>query len=231
MIQAMTWPLPDRLVAGAIARRGRLEVFDRLEPARTALLVIDMQRAWTQPEGPMHTPTTAAIIPAINTLAAALRARGGLVAWIQHSNAPPGDPLYWATYYDNFIRPEKRARSLATLAPGTPLHALDPRLDTREEDARVPKYRFSAFTRNPADPEAMLRARGIDTVIVSGVATNICCESTARDAMMRDFRVFMPQDAVTASDPEAHFAGLASLLQVFADVRPAAALAELITVG
>ena len=224
----MTWPLPDRLVAGAIARRGRLEVFDRVEPARMALLVVDMQRAWTDPAGPMHTPGTAAIIPAINALAAALRARGGLVAWIRHSNAPPGDPLYWATYYDNFLRPERRARSLATLAPGAPLHALDPRLDIHAQDAQLLKYRFSAFTRNPADPETMLRARGIDTVIVAGVATNICCESTARDAMMRDFRVFMPHDAVTAPDREAHEAGLASVLQVFADIRPAAALAALI---
>ena len=225
----MTWPLPDRLAAAAIARRGRLEVFDRIEPARTALFVIDMQRAWTDPEGPMYTPGTAAVIPAINALAATLRARGGLIAWVQHSNAPPGDPLYWATYYDNFVRPERRARSLATLAPGAPLHALDPRLDAWPGDARLLKYRFSAFTRCPADPETMLRTRGIDTVIVAGVATNICCESTARDAMMRDFRVFMPHDAVTAADRESHEAGLASVLQVFADIRPAASLAALIT--
>ncbi len=154
-------------------------------------------------------------------------ARGGLVAWIQHSNAPPGDPLYWATFYDNFIRPERRAASLATLAPGAPLHALDPRLDTHAEDLRFRKYRFSAFTRNPEDPEALLRARGIDTVVVAGVATNICCESTARDAMMRDFRVFMPHDAVTAGDAEAHGAGLLAVAQVFADIRPVEALLRL----
>jgi ureidoacrylate peracid hydrolase len=193
--------------------------------------VIDMQRAWTRPEGPMHTPTTRDIVPAINRLAAALRARGGRVVWVQHSNAPPGSPLYWSTYYDNFIAPARRAASLATLAPGSALHALEPSLDACEEDERLLKYRFSAFTRNPADPEAKLRAAGIDTVIVAGVATNICCESTARDAMMRDFKVFMPHDAVTASTPDQHFAGLGSVMQVFADIRPTGALLALLDSG
>lgn len=224
----MTWPLPDEIVARATARRGRIEVFDRIDPHRTALLVIDMQLAWTRPEGPMHTPSTQDIVPAINRLAAVLRDRGGQVVWVQHSNAPPDSPLYWATYYDNFISAARRAASLRTLSPGSPLHALEPRLDVQPGDRRLLKYRFSAFTNNPSDPEAILREAGIDTVIVAGVATNICCESTARDAMMRDFKVFMPHDAVTAQTPDQHFAGLGSVMQVFADVRPAAALVDLI---
>lgn len=223
----MPWPLPDIVLENARARRGRLEVFDAIDPARCALLVVDMQLAWTSTEGPMHVPDAAAIVPGINALAASLRARGGLVAWIQHSNAPPGSPLHWETFYANFVRPERRAASLRTLAPGAPLHALDPALDVRDGDLRLRKYRFSAFTRNPEDPEALLRARGIDTVVVAGVATNICCESTARDAMMRDFRVFMPHDAVTARDAEAHGAGLLAVAQVFADIRPVEALLRL----
>jgi ureidoacrylate peracid hydrolase len=224
----MTWPLPDELVARAVARRGRLEVFERIEPRRTALLVIDMQVAWTRPEGPMHVPTTQDIVPAINRLAASLRERGGRVVWVQHGNAPPDSPLYWATYYDNFIGPARRAASLRTLSPDSPLHALEPRLETHPADQRLLKYRFSALTNNPSDPEGMFRRAGIDTIIVAGVATNICCESTARDAMMRDFKVFMPHDAVTASTPDQHFAGLGSVMQVFADVRPTDALVDLI---
>ncbi|MFO0292934.1 MAG: isochorismatase family protein [Rhodospirillales bacterium] len=224
----MTWPLPDSVLANARARRGRLEVFDSIDPARSALLVIDMQLAWTAPEGPMHIPGARSLVPGINALAAALRARGGLVAWVQHSNAPPGAPLHGETFYATFIRPERREASLRTLAPGAPLHALDPALDLRDGDLRLRKYRFSAFTRNPEDPEALLRARGIDTVVVAGVATNICCESTARDAMMRDFRVFMPHDAVTAGSAEAHGAGLLAVAQVFADIRPVAALLRLL---
>ena len=104
-----------------------------------------------------------------------------------------------ASFLSQAIAPWRRAASLRTLAPGAPLHALDPALDVRECDLRLRKYRFSAFTRNPEDPEALLRARGIDTVVVTGVATNICCESTARDAMMLDFRVVMVADCCALS--------------------------------
>ena len=104
-------------------------------------------------------------------------------------------------------------------------------IDVQAGDQTLLKYRFSAFTNNPSDLEGALRRQGIDTVIVAGVATNICCESTARDAMMRDFKVFMPHDAVTAATPDQHFAGLGSVMQVFADVRPTDALVGLIETG
>jgi len=223
--------LPAELVAPALRRRGRLAVFDRLVPARSALLVIDMQRAWTDPAGPLHIPGTAALIGRINRLAAALRAAGGWVVWVQHTSAPPGAPEHWGLYYENFLSPARRAASLAMFAAGAPLHALDPRLDIRPADARLPKFRFSAFMRNPADPEAMLRARGIDTLVIAGVATDLCCESTAREAMLRDFRVFMPHDAVDAASRAAHLAALGSVLQVFADVRPTAEVLAMIARG
>jgi ureidoacrylate peracid hydrolase len=121
-----------------------------------------------------------------------------------------------------------RAASLRTLSPGAPLHALEPRLDAQPGAPRLLKYRFSAFTNNPSDPETTFRRAGIDTIIVAGVASSICCESTARDAIMRDFKVFMPHDAVTASTPDQHFTGLGSVMQVFADVRRTDALVDLI---
>ena len=224
----MAAELPADLVAGATHRRGRVEVYDSIAPAKTAMMVIDMQRAWTETGAPFATPGARGIIPTINAIAAALRARGGLVIWVSHTNAPPGAPGYWANYYDHFISADKRDAAITSLQEGAPLHALDPELDVRPADIRMTKWRFSAFARNPADPEAMLRARGIDTLIVAGVATNICCESTAREAMMRDFKVFMPHDAVTAPKADAHLAGLRSVMQVFADVRPAASLISLI---
>jgi len=111
---------------------------------------------------------------------------------------------------------------LAALAEGGFGQALHRDVDRAPADIVLPKFRFSAFMRNPYDLAVTLRDRGIDTVIIAGTATNICCESTARDAMMRDFRVFMPHDTVTAPDREAHLAGVRSIMQVFADVRPSA---------
>ena len=72
-----------------------------------------------------------------------------------------------------------------------------------------------------SDLEARLRALGIDTVIVTGTLTNVCCESTARDAMMRDLKVVLVADANAARTPEDHLAGLRTVVQLFGDVRTA----------
>src|SRR5262245_10118404 len=211
--------LPADLVERAVYRRGRLAVFDRIAARSTALLVIDMQNAWLAPGAPFETPAARAIVPAINRLADALRRRGGAVIWVQHTTGRPGEPGYWAHYFENFVAADKRTAAAEALVAGHPLHALYEALDARPEDSCMAKVRFSLFARNPADPEAALRARGVDTVIVAGTATNICCESTVRDAMMRDFKTFMPFDAVAAPREDAHLAGLRSVMQGFADVR------------
>lgn len=220
--------LPAALVRSATHRRGRLELFDTIDPRSTALLVIDMQRAWLAGGAPFETPAARALIPAINRLAAALRRGSGTVIWIQHTSGSPGENGYWPLYFEHFIREERRAAAIAALAPESPLHALDPALHVSSADLVLPKYRFSAFVRTSHDLEAMLNARGVDTVIVAGTATNVCVESTVRDAMMRDFRVFMPHDAVAALDPQAHLAGLRNVMQSFADVRPVEALLALL---
>ncbi len=212
--------LPQDLVQRAIYRRGTLAVYDSIDPSRTALLVIDMQNAWLAPGAPFETPAARAVIPAINRLAAALRAKGGLVAWVQHRTGAPGSADYWAEYFEYFVSADKRQAAIEALIDGHPLQAIYPAMDVVPSDLRLTKRRFSAFINNPADPAGMLRARGIDAVIVAGTATNICCESTARDAMMLDFKVFVPHDAVATPREDAHMAGLRSLMQAFADVRP-----------
>ena len=65
----------------------------------------------------------------------------------------------------------------------------------------------------------LLQARGIDSLIVTGTATNMCCESAARDAMMLDYKVIMVSDANSARYDEDHLAGLTSFYQSFGDVR------------
>ena len=61
-------------------------------------------------------------------------------------------------------------------------------------------------------------------LVVAGTATNICCESTVRDALMRDFRCFMPHDLVACPTEDGHLAGLRSVMQAFADVRGSGSL-------
>jgi len=220
--------LPAQIISSATHRRGRMELFDSLEPHRTALLVIDMQNAWLAPGAPFETPPARALIPRINRIAEALRLKQGRVIWIQHTAGSKGEQGYWPLYFENFISQGKRAEAIAALTPGSPMHQLHPELIVEEADLVLPKYRFSAFLRTSHNLEAMLAARGIDTLIVTGTATNVCVESTVRDAMMLDFRVFMPHDATAALDRDAHLAGVRNVMQSFADVRPVDALLALI---
>lgn len=220
--------LPSNLQHVLSGRRDRLEVFDTIRPAHTALLVVDMQRAWTDPEGPWYFPEAQAVIPAINRVAAGLREAGGSVVWVQHVTGQPGTPDYWANYLDHFVSDTQRDGALAAIGEGSPFRDLDDALDVQADDLRVEKKRYSAMIRTSSNLEWVLREKDIDSVIVSGVQTNMCVESTARDAMMLDFKVFMPHDAAGARTPEDHLAGLRTIGQVFADIRPVEALLELI---
>lgn len=103
--------------------------------------------------------------------------------------------------------------------PGDFGHAIYPELDVAEGDLRVRKTRFSALIQGSSDLDAMLRARGVDTLIVVGTATNVCCESTARDAMMLNYRVFFVSHANACRTDAEHNATLASLMVMFADIR------------
>ena len=123
---ATSYGLPTEVVRSATHRRGRLELFDAIDAGRTALLVIDMQQAWLAAGAPFETPPARALIPAINRLAAALRRRAGMVVWIQHTSGRPGEIGHWPLYFQHFIREEGRAAAIAALAPGAPLHALNP---------------------------------------------------------------------------------------------------------
>jgi ureidoacrylate peracid hydrolase len=103
--------------------------------------------------------------------------------------------------------------------PGDFGHALYPSLDVLPGDLTVRKTRFSALVQGSSDLDAILRARGIDTLIIVGTATNVCCESTARDAMMLNYKVFFVSDANACRTDEEHNATLATLMIMFADVR------------
>jgi nicotinamidase-related amidase len=92
-------------------------------------------------------------------------------------------------------------------------------LDARPEDVQIVKKRFSAFLPGSSDIESYLRQRGIDTVLIGGTATNICCESSARDAMMLNFKVIMVHDVLATYTDEEHNATLRNFYSIFGDVQ------------
>jgi len=210
--------IPSYAIERALSRRGRIEVFDSLDPARTALVVVDLQNGFMAPGQPAEIAPARDIVPNVNRIAAATRAAGGTVVWIQNT-ITPACAAEWSVKHGDFSSPEWGPRMTRAFTPGDFGHALYPTLDARPGDLTVQKKRFSALIQGSSDLDAQLKARGIDTVIVVGTATNICCESTARDAMMLNYRVFFITDANACSTDEEHNATLATMMLMFADVR------------
>lgn len=200
------------------ARRGaRVHVATRLETARTALVVVDTQRAFTQHGAPSGTGDAHSVIPAINSIAAALRAGGGRVAF-SRATFNGSDDGGWPEFFRRMVEPSLAQRILEGLRDGHALHALDPDLDVTTSDFVFPKSRYSAFAPNASALPAWLSAGGTRTVMVTGTLTNVCCESTARDAMQHGYETVMIADANAARDRAAYEATLSTFLECFGDV-------------
>ncbi len=206
------------IVERVVTRRGRLHLYEKLEAKRSALVVIDMQNAFVAPGAPIEVPMARGIVPAINRLAAELRRRGVPVIWVLHGNGADGAD--WRGFFDVFVRPENRARAAQALAPTSELHRLWNELEVRAEDLQATKNRYSAFLGDASLAKA-LEERGIDTLLIAGTKTNVCCECTARDAMMLDYKVVLLSDCTAALSDEEHRATLENVIQQFGDVRTA----------
>ena len=109
---------------------------------------------------------------------------------------------------------------MASLTPGR--QSVWHELETAPDDVTLIKNRYSAMISGASTLEPMLRNYGIDTLLIAGTKTNVCCESTARDAMMLDFKVVMVSDCCAALSDEEHLATLETFIQQFGDVMSAA---------
>jgi ureidoacrylate peracid hydrolase len=212
-----TLSIPQSVVTRVIERRGREHVYDNLDPAKTALVVVDMQNAFMLP-GVAHAlcPMAEKILPNINRLAQAVRETGGTVVWIKTTFKE--DALQsWSTYFE-MVSPQHGAKRVEALTAGSKGHQLWDSLDVRAQDLIVEKNRFSAFIQGSSDLAEILRGRGLDTILVTGTVTNVCCESTARDAMMLNFKTIMVSDGNAAVTDADHNASLCAFYLTFGDV-------------
>ena len=222
--------IPPEIVARVEARCGRAHPFEDLDPARTAFVVIDMQVGFMDPAiSHACCPMAERIVPAVNRLAAAVRETGGGVFWVQNTHDDSCEAEW--TVMQRMVTPAARARRNAAMMEGTPGHALWPTLDVRAEDEKVLKRRFSAFIQGSSDLPQRLRARGFDTVLIGGTVTNVCCESSARDAMMLDFRTIMVADCNAANSDAEHNASLAAFWNIFGDVMTSEHIIERLCLG
>ncbi len=220
--------IPQSAINRVTARRGRAHIYDDLDPRRTALLVVDLQNAFMLP-GVAHTlcPMAEKIVPNVNRLARAMRFAGGTVVWIKTTFTEEA-LTSWSTYFD-MVKPEQGAKRKVALSPGGQGHEFWADLDVQPDDLVVQKTRFSAFIQGSSNLAELLHARGIDTVIVTGTVTNVCCELTARDAMMLNFKTIMVTDGNAAMSDEEHNASLQAFYQTFGDVMSTDTLVSCLT--
>jgi ureidoacrylate peracid hydrolase len=210
--------ISQHIIDRVIARRGRLHLFDSLEAARTALVVIDMQKTFCEPGAPAEVPASRSIVGPINRLAEGLRGAGGTVVWCTHANLGHGAGSDWRNFFDYFVADDVRARTIESLSPGGSGQAIWHELVVAPQDIRIFKNRYSALVPGSSHLERILRGLDIDTLLICGTKTNVCCESTARDAMMMDFKVVMVSDGTAALSDEEHRATLENIIQQFGDV-------------
>jgi ureidoacrylate peracid hydrolase len=201
----------------ATERRGGLRVFESIVSKRTAHIVVDLQNGFMAPGQVAEIATARDIVPNVNRISDAVRRAGGLVVYIQNTFDEIAVRT-WSTFFDHFCSPQRRARMIDAFSPGSHGHALWPGLVVTPEDLRVQKRRFGAFVPGASDLHAILQARDIDTLIVTGTASQVCCESTARDAMMLNYKVFFIADGNATFTDDEHNATLSAMAHTFCDV-------------
>jgi ureidoacrylate peracid hydrolase len=179
--------------------------------------VVDLQNGFMAPGEVAEIATAREIVPNVNRISTAVRAAGGLVVYIQNTFDDVAVAT-WSTFFNHFCSPERRERMIETFRPGAFGHAIWPGLDVQPQDLKVQKRRFGAFAPGSSDLHTILQSRGIDTLIITGTATQVCCESTARDAMMLNYKVFFIADGNATFNDDEHNATLSAMAHAFCDV-------------
>lgn len=199
-VAGLTAGLPDR-------RRG--PAFDM---SAAALLILDMQRYFLDPGSHAFVPSAPAIVPVIERLAGAFRGAGRPVIATRHVNTPEGAGMMGAWWGD-------------LIEPGAAQAELDPKIEALADEV-IRKTRYDAF-HGSALQEALAK-RGIRQLVITGVMTHLCVETTARAAFVRDYAVFVPADATATYNREFHRATLLNLSHGVAAVPASGSIASMI---
>lgn len=172
------------------------------DPRHTALVVVDMQNDFCNPA---DFPDSVPMLPRLQRFIADARGAGVRVIFTQAVHDETNDTEVWKTR-----RQPHRKDIVATGSVGAEFH---PEFQPRDGDVVIVKYRYSAFIGTPL--ELNLRAMGIQTLLMTGIATNVCVESTLRDAFQRDFYVVLVEDCCASAACELHDGTIANVRRQF----------------
>lgn len=167
----------------------------KFDVGKTALLVIDMQNAFLKKGTPIYLPNSERIISATKKLAEKCRDAGMLVIFTQMFHIYPPKPYF-------FVFPERRVNNVPFLIEGSEWVEIHPDFKPLDGYLIMRKHRYGSFFNT--ELEFILKAKGIDTVIITGVTSNVCCLHTAMDAFERDFYVIFISDCSASYDEVRH---------------------------
>lgn len=212
------WHIDPRQYQRHEQRRGKRHAFNHLDPRHTALIVVDMIPFFVN-----ENPYCRGIVPNIDVLAQRLRQAGGLIVWVLPAIA---DEI--SEVSKEFLGSEI-AEMFNKSAGNGPLHErVWHEFDIHPDDLLMEKSASSAFFPGKSPLPELLEERSIDTVLITGTVTNVCCESSARDASTLGYRVIMVADANATVNDDMHNATLQTIYRTFGDVRPTSEVLELI---
>ena len=195
---------------------GRLGRLTEINPTETALVVVDMQNFYLLNGSTNYCPFALEIVSNINLLAGTLRDAGAPVIWLRNILMNK-DLKDWSSFYSHLTKEKLDYRRAELSKDGLGFQLFD-NLDVRSSDKKINKSRFSAFSKGSSNIEKVLGEHGIELLVICGVVTNVCVESTVRDAMMLNYDVLVAEDSCAASNPKAHEASINSMYTHFADV-------------
>jgi len=214
------WRIDPKQYARQESRRGRRHAYESFDPARTVLVVVDMVPFFAN-----ENPYCRGIVHNISALADSLRNAGGVVAWVLPASTFP-TPVDVELFGPDIAKMFSRSGGEGPL-----VERLWHEFRVDELDIMVEKSASSAFFPGRCDLPALLEKRLINTVLITGTVTNVCCESSARDASTLGYRVVMVADANATVDDEMHNATLKSIYRTFGDVRSTEELLWMIDEG
>ena len=214
------WFVEQRELERHEQRRGRRHAYERLDPRRTALVVVDVVPFFARESAYVR-----GIVPRVNALASSLREAGGVVAWVVPGFTEP-------TAKDReFFGDEVADLYARSGGEGPPAARLEPGLDVAPADLVVEKTARSAYFPGSSALPGLLAERGVDTLVVAGTVTNVCVEDTVRDASTSGLRVILVADACAATRDQDHNATLHVVYRSYGDVRSTDAVLGLISAG
>jgi ureidoacrylate peracid hydrolase len=184
----------------------------QLSREKSALMIIDMQYFFLDPGSPSFTCGGLAILPNLQTMIRAFREVGPPVIYTRHVHHPDGSDAGLTGWWWEGMCKE-----------GTPESEIHDEIAPRRNEKVVFKHRYSAFYNT--DLETVLRGLKVEDLVIAGIMTNMCCESTARDAYFRDYRVFFLADGTGSITEEMHVSSLLNLAFGFAWVTDVDAVA------